>query len=265
VTCLTFPSVTAMSFDRAADFYDATRALPAHVHARLTALLVSELAGRSPCLEIGVGTGRIALPLLAAGVELMGVDIAPKMLGRLVDNNGGRRPCPLCVADVTVLPVAGPSFDAVLASHLLHLVPDWRRTVDEALRVLRPGGVLLVDFGGRAPAPWYAATQAVLKNHGVVLARPGMSDPRPVEEHLRGRAVARPLEPVTMTVERSLAQDLADWEGRINSWTWSASTDEIAAAVAEARQWASDNDWPLERRAEFARTIQWWAFDVVAL
>jgi SAM-dependent methyltransferase len=263
VRCLIFRTVSAMSFDRAADFYDATRGLPADVHARLTALLVEELAGRRPCLEIGVGTGRIALPLVAAGVELIGVDIAPKMLRRLVDNSGGEQPCPLCVADVTALPLARSSFGAVLASHLLHLVPDWRRTVDEALRVLRPGGVFLVDFGGGPPAPWHAATSALLKSHGVVLARPGMSDPRPVEEHLRGRALSRPLGPVTMTVERTLAQDLADWEARINSWTWSATSAQISAAVDEARQWAADNDWPLDRRARFPRTIQWWAFDTV--
>jgi SAM-dependent methyltransferase len=253
-----------MSFDRAAAFYDATRGLPSGVQARLTAVLAAELASVETCLEIGVGTGRIALPLAAEGVCMIGVDIAPKMLQRLVDNAGGLPPFPLVVADVTRLPFPGDRFSAVLASHLLHLVPDWPTCVDEAVRVLRRGGAFLVDFGRSPPAPWHATTSAILREHGVVLPRPGMTDPGPVADHLGARAVGRPLTPVTMTVDRTLAQDLADWEGRIHSWAWSASDEQIASALAEARQWAADTGWPLDRRVELERTIQWWAFDLVA-
>jgi SAM-dependent methyltransferase len=252
-----------MSFDRAADFYDATRALPAEVHARLTAMLVAELGPRGAALEIGVGTGRIALPLVAEGVVLMGVDIAPKMLQRLIDNAGGRRPFPVAVADVTALPFGPGRFGAVVASHVLHLIPDWRATVDEAVRILRPGGVLLVDFGVGPPAPWHAVAQRALQGHGVVLERPGMRDPRPVQQHLEGRARARALAPLTMTVARTLAEDLAAWEQRLNSWTWSSSPAQIAAAVEEVRRWAAGDGWPLDRRVELERTIQWWAFDLV--
>lgn len=52
-----------MNFDRSAGYYDATRALPAATMTELTGVLAAELAGRQPCLEIGVGTGRFALPL----------------------------------------------------------------------------------------------------------------------------------------------------------------------------------------------------------
>jgi ubiquinone/menaquinone biosynthesis C-methylase UbiE len=254
--------MTAMSFDRAADFYDATRALPVEVHDRLTTMLVSELSARPLSLEIGVGTGRIALPLVENGVSMIGVDIAPKMLRRLAANAGGTQPFPLCVADVTVLPFAPRVFDAVLASHVLHLVPDWRTTVDESVRVLGPGSVFLVDFGGAPPAPWHETTSAVLKANGVVRMRPGMSDPEPVVEYLKGRARARPLAPLTFAVERTLAQDLGDWEAQRHSWTWSLSPAQVETAVHTVRQWASDNGWPLDRGVVLERTIQWWAFDI---
>jgi ubiquinone/menaquinone biosynthesis C-methylase UbiE len=252
-----------MSFDRAAGFYDATRALPPDVHARLTTVLVAELGARGTCLEIGVGTGRIVLPLVAEGVTLMGVDIAPKMLQRLIDNAGGRMPLPLAVADVTALPFASDRFGAVVASHVLHLIPDWRAAVDEAVRLLRPGGALLVDFGIGPPAPWHAVAERALHEHGVVLERPGMRDLGPVERYLQGRARTRPLAPVTMTVERTLAQDLTAWEQRLNSWTWSSTPGQIAAALDVVRRWAADTGWPLDRRVELERTIQWWAFDIV--
>ena len=44
-----------MNFDRAAGYYDATRALPAATMTELTGVFAGELAGRQPCLEIGVG------------------------------------------------------------------------------------------------------------------------------------------------------------------------------------------------------------------
>ncbi|HXQ43564.1 MAG TPA: class I SAM-dependent methyltransferase [Acidimicrobiales bacterium] len=255
--------MTAMSFDRAADFYDATRSFPPGIQARLTAMLAAEVTPRGRCLEIGVGTGRIALPLVAAGVPLAGVDIASKMLRRLVENADGNEAPLLCVADVTALPFGSHRFGAVLACHVLHLIDDWRAAVDEAVRVLHRGGVLLVDFGGAPLAPWSTVADAVMKDRGIVRIRPGMSDPGPVADHLSGRAVARALPAFTMTVERTLAQDLSDWEGQIHSWTWSQDPGAIAEACAGMRRWASDNGWPLERRVALERTIQWWAFDLV--
>ena len=129
----------SVNFDRAADYYDTTRALPADSMDDLTALLAAELGGRQPGLEIGVGTGRIARPLSEGGVTLAGMDLSAGMLGRLIANAGGAPPFPLVRADATRLPFAAGSFGAVLAVHVLHLIPDWRVAVDESLRVLRPG------------------------------------------------------------------------------------------------------------------------------
>jgi len=58
------------------------------VQTQLADLLVAELDGRGRCLEIGVGTGRIALPLHERGVDLVGIDLATPMLARLIDNAG---------------------------------------------------------------------------------------------------------------------------------------------------------------------------------
>ncbi len=62
----TSPGV-GVSFDRAADYYDATRRLPDSVRDQLAELLADELVERGLCVEIGVGTGRIALPLHRRG------------------------------------------------------------------------------------------------------------------------------------------------------------------------------------------------------
>jgi SAM-dependent methyltransferase len=45
--------------------------------------LLAQLAGEGRALELGVGTGRFALPLLAKGVEVHGIDVSPSMIARL--------------------------------------------------------------------------------------------------------------------------------------------------------------------------------------
>src|SRR5712664_837867 len=97
----TKPSSGSVNFDRAAGFYDQSRRQSPSVDAETAALLCQELAGRGRCLEIGVGTGRIGLPLHNAGIEMAGVDISPLMVQRLVEKAGGRPPFPLALADAT--------------------------------------------------------------------------------------------------------------------------------------------------------------------
>ena len=175
---LTVLAMGTISFDRAAGYHDATRGLPEPAEAALADVLAAELAGRGTCLEIGVGTGRIAIPLHKRGVRLVGMDVAPAMMARLEANSGGRRPFPLLLADATRLPFVAGSVGAVIASHVLHLVADWQTAVEEAMRVLRPEGALLVDFGGRPEMPWSAYTEQVMQRHGVFQRSSRRLEPR---------------------------------------------------------------------------------------
>lgn len=45
--------------------------------------VLKELAGGGPALELGIGTGRIALPLLEAGIPVHGIDASPAMVEKL--------------------------------------------------------------------------------------------------------------------------------------------------------------------------------------
>jgi ubiquinone/menaquinone biosynthesis C-methylase UbiE len=251
-----------ISFDRAAGYYDATRGLPEDVRDRVAAVLARELAGRALCLEIGVGTGRIALPLARLGVSLAGVDLAPAMLDRLRANSGGRLPFPLILGDVTDLPMADSSAGAVLSSHVLHLVEDWRTAVDEVCRVLVPGGVLLVDFGGPAPTPWSEATVEILARHGVFRIRPGVSRMEPLADYLADRASPRALPPVEMSWEARLVDDLQEWETQILAWTWPYSPEQMREACSDIRRSAPRLGWSLEEEVPITQVIQWWAFDL---
>jgi ubiquinone/menaquinone biosynthesis C-methylase UbiE len=254
-------AMAGISFDRAAGFYDATRGLPRDVSDRVADVLAGELAGRGRCLEIGVGTGRIGLPLAERGVDLVGTDIAPAMLARLRQNAGDRLPFPLALADSTDLPLSSRSVGAVLSSHVLHLIADWTVAVDEALRVLAPGGALLVDFGGPTPTPWDRLAREVMAGHGVARVRPGVSDPGTVETYLRGRAGRRPLPAVAFSIDSSLEDDLHEWENQILAWTWPYTPDQMKEACSAIRSAAKAEGWPPDRRVRVTPVIQWWAFD----
>src|SRR2546423_14667794 len=67
-----------LSFDRVATIYDETRSLPPRAMARVLAVLVDELH-RKRVLEIGVGTGRYAVPLQKRGFRWGGRDISVRI------------------------------------------------------------------------------------------------------------------------------------------------------------------------------------------
>ncbi len=262
--------VESVNFDRAAGYYDATRALPGEAMVSLLGVLVPELAARQPCLEIGVGTGRIALPLHDRGITMAGADIAEAMLARLVANAAGVRPFPLLRADATGLPLANATFGSVLAVHVLHLIPSWQSAVDEAARVLRPGGVFIASFPGgdsnaqrqASAAPWRPAFHEARTRHGIVRLRIGARTPEEVAGHLGRRATARALSSVPVRETQTLAGALRDLEDQRYSWTWPYSRDQVLAASADIRAWAAREDVRLDEEHEVTGTLQWWAFDL---
>jgi SAM-dependent methyltransferase len=303
VTRVSSRPVESVNFDRAAKYYDATRALPAEATAAIAELLAAELGDRQPCLEIGVGTGRIALPVRARGIELAGADISGAMLRQLLANSADAGlTLPVLQADATRLPFGARAFGSVLAVHVLHLIPDWRIAVDEAIRVLRADGALLASFpgyvrgvaqpgtvprtdGDRAAAgaqqsaepdaaaigltrdrraPWAQAVQAAARRHGMVRVQVGARDPMVVAAYLAGRATARELPPVTVRAITTLDETLEHIEHQLFSWTWPYTAEQAATVAAEVRDWAAAAGLPLDTAHESESLVRWWAFELGA-
>jgi len=121
-----------LSFDRVAAIYDETRALSPKVLSHVLGILVDQLQGKD-VLEVGVGTGRYAVPLQKSGINVVGVDISHKM----VELGLGKGLRNVVLADGARLPFAPRSFDLATTTHVLHLVPDWRDVLLEIVRVTR--------------------------------------------------------------------------------------------------------------------------------
>src|SRR6476646_5046913 len=71
-----FPESVAATYDSSEDMFDAAAV-------ETTAGVLAELAGRGRALELGIGTGRIALPLARRGVPVHGIDLSEAMVARL--------------------------------------------------------------------------------------------------------------------------------------------------------------------------------------
>jgi ubiquinone/menaquinone biosynthesis C-methylase UbiE len=109
-------------------------------------------------LEIGAGSGAMAQELLATtpAITMCVTDFDQSMVSTSVKNLAGfgtritaRR------ADATALPVGDSSFDTVLSWIMLHHTVAWEKALTEAVRVLRPGGLLLgYDLVGAGPMRW---------------------------------------------------------------------------------------------------------------
>lgn len=249
----------SVSFDHAADTYDATRAERAHVAQAMTEALVAALAGAgAECvLEIGIGTGRIARPLAERGVRVTGADIAPRMLAKLRAQLGSRHlPPDVLLADATALPFAPASFPAVLMVHVLHLVSSAEAALHELRRVLGPGGVFLhpvTHYPGDNPwTAWSEARPEMLRAFGVSpRTRP---KPEEINEMLRGLGASLRSTAFAEEEERTTpAFWLERTRQRIDSWTWEVPDDVWPAFFERCEQWNREHFGDLER--EFVQPV----------
>jgi SAM-dependent methyltransferase len=243
-------------FDRAAGYYDQTRNLPADTAAAQTALLREQLAGlTAPVLEIGVGTGRIAVPIADAGLQVLGVDLSAQMLARLAAKQS---PVAAARASATRLPLADDCAGAVIACHVLHLIPDWRQVIAEVERVLQPGGLLLATRGRRDGSAGELQRRlraaAGVQDAGAV----GLDNLDGLDELMRERgATVTWLPPVFNSASRTAAEFLDLIENGTFSWTWPIPEDRRRHAVAEVRSWLSDTRGDPAQVVLTASPIQW--------
>jgi ubiquinone/menaquinone biosynthesis C-methylase UbiE len=107
--------------------------------------------GPLDALDIGCGTGFLSLELAVRQHRVTGVDFAPAMLA-LARQKAAQRNLTIGFeeADAEQLPYARGSFDLAVSRHLLWTLPHPEAAIDEWIRVLRPGGRLVVVDGQAA-------------------------------------------------------------------------------------------------------------------
>jgi SAM-dependent methyltransferase len=239
------PGGGSIAFDRAAGYYDQSRGLPAGVDDQVADRIEAAVGPDARLLELGVGTGRVALPLHRRGRRVVGVDLSLPMLDRYRAKAAalGLPPPVVLRADATRLPFRDACVDAVLEVHVLHLVPAWREVLAEVRRVLAPGGTVLVGRGGGRHGGG-GPGELVRRRFDELAAAAGAGARRPVgvEDDAHKVAalvalggVAEELEPVTWEDRQTYAQALREMEGRVYSYQWRMPDEVWRTAVTRLR------------------------------
>lgn len=158
---MTAPS-RSHSFNAAAAQYAASR--PSYPPALLDA--VEELLGRplagARVADIGAGTGIATALLRERGADVLAVEPGDGMAAQF---RGALPDVPIVRGDGNALPLADASCDLITYAQSWHWT-DTRRSVPEALRVLRPGGALAVWWNTHAfDVPWIVAQHERIAQH----------------------------------------------------------------------------------------------------
>ena len=139
----------------AASYDDDTDVRFSEEHLALESGFLAELAARDGqssgrALELAIGTGRVALPLAARGVEVHGIDLSEAMVARLRAKPGGDA-IAVTIGDFTTVDAGAESFDLVyLVFNTIGNVASQDAqvaTFENAARHLRTGGCFVVETG----------------------------------------------------------------------------------------------------------------------
>jgi ubiquinone/menaquinone biosynthesis C-methylase UbiE len=162
-------------FDQLAEHYDETRG-GAQRGDEYAADIDAQLPpGEGPILEIGVGTGVVALGLRRRGRTVIGLDLSAPMLARARSRLG-----PVVVrSDAMQTSIATASVAHAVSVWVVHSVAQPALLFEEAARVIRPGGRYVVCANQR-PAPDDEVGRIISEMSARVDARRGARRPRGV-------------------------------------------------------------------------------------
>lgn len=130
-----------------------------------TRALDDEIPPRASVVEVGCGTGQMALFLAVAGRRVLGLDLTWASLGlaEAFRRKAGIGSATLARANVFRLPLATGSVDVVISNGVIHHTANPRAAFAELARVVRPGGYVIVGLYnrfGRALLPLLGPTHA---------------------------------------------------------------------------------------------------------
>lgn len=233
-------------FDRAVTYYDQTRSLAPDRHQTMIDALV-QATGITPdsrVLEIGIGTGRIAVSIAEHVHRLFGIDLSLEMMGVLRGKLAGTSlNVSLSQANALELPFAETTFDTVYAVHVYHLVRHWQDALKDARRVLKPGGFFVLSFHirrGETPNRKLRQKLAELvQEYGLSTKRPGAQNEDEIYAELE--TWGDPLHVVVADAwqENEVPAEILDaLDRQIYSETWAIPRNVMDEITPRLRAWA---------------------------
>ncbi|MEP7022274.1 MAG: class I SAM-dependent methyltransferase [Actinomycetota bacterium] len=124
---------------------------------------LAELAGGGAVLELGVGTGRVAIPLATRGIAVEGLDASADIAARMRAKPGGET-VPVTIGDMAEVPVMGPFQLVYLVFNSLFCLlshDQQARCFQNVADVLDPGGLFVIECFVPDPARHTSPQQRV--------------------------------------------------------------------------------------------------------
>lgn len=128
-------------WDRSAGLYDCFMRKDRAVYEKMYELIRPVVKDKT-VLELAAGTGLIARHIVNAAAHIEATDASPEMITEARRGNCSAK-LHFSVQDMFSLPYAGNSFDVVIVSNALHIVPQPEKSLREIKRVLKDDGVLI--------------------------------------------------------------------------------------------------------------------------
>ena len=128
-------------WDRNAGLYDCFMRKDRAVYEKMYEL-IRPVVKEKTVLEVATGTGLIAKHIVKVAARIEATDASPKMIAEAKRGNCSAK-LHFSVQDMFSLPYAGNSFDVVIVSNALHIVPQPEKSLREIKRVLKDDGVLI--------------------------------------------------------------------------------------------------------------------------
>lgn len=252
----------SLSFDQAANIYDATRSEPPGITEQAAAELARRLPPGSRLLELGVGTGRFTIPLLHCGLNICGLDISRKMMEQfyIKERPSLSRPA-LVEANLLYMPFGSAGFDVVVAVHVLHLINAWQDAVSEIRRALAPGGALAIGFDWRPDDCPSVQMREEWENE---LRRLGYEPHRRMGSYtslkdalLAGGALLDEWTAAGWIQTYTLSGEIERLQKRTWSVTWEVPEEIFQASIAHLRSWAAHIHGSLDSPRTLKRAFIW--------
>ena len=128
-------------WDRSAGLYDCFMRKDRAVYEKMYELIRPVVKDKT-VLELAAGTGLIARHIVNAAAHIEATDASPEMITEARRGNCSAK-LHFSVQDMFSLPYAGNSFDVVIVSNALHIVPQPEKSLREIKRVMKDDGVLI--------------------------------------------------------------------------------------------------------------------------
>ena len=211
-------------------------------------------------VDVGCGTGALTAALAAKAARVIGIDASPDMIAQAHARQPERE---FLVMDACDMPWQG-SVDALFSNAALHWIENQEALAAAMARVLRPGGLLVCEFGARgnigricaafgrafrAFSGCEAANAAPLSSerfyfpcaeaHAALLTRHGFSV-RLAVEYDRPTPLKGAEEGLALWMTQFFAQDLEGVPAAARRMIFAAVADDLRATLWDGCQWVAD-------------------------